>query len=126
MPDIMEIGKAIVSLCDQQEYMEAIERFYADDIVSVEASAGPDMPARTEGIEAIKGKTRWWVENHTVHSTEAKGPYPHGDRFILFFKLDVTAKAGPMSGQRFQMEEAALYTVKNGKIVHEEFFYSMG
>jgi hypothetical protein len=24
------------------------------------------------------------------------------------------------------MDEAALYTVKDGKVVHEEFFYSMG
>lgn len=30
------------------------------------------------------------------------------------------------SGQRFTMDEAALYTVKNGEIVREEFFYDMG
>jgi len=28
--------------------------------------------------------------------------------------------------QRFTMEEMALYTVKDGKIVREEFFYTMG
>ena len=39
---------------------------------------------------------------------------------------DVTAKVGPRAGQRMKMEEAGLYTVKNGKIVQEEFFYSMG
>jgi ketosteroid isomerase-like protein len=42
------------------------------------------------------------------------------------FWLDVTAKAGPMAGKRIQMNEAALYTVKDGKIVKEEFFYDMG
>jgi ketosteroid isomerase-like protein len=41
------------------------------------------------------------------------------------FKFDVTAKSGPMAGKRFVMDEAALYTVKDGKVVHEEFFYSM-
>ena len=30
------------------------------------------------------------------------------------------------TGQRFQMEEAGLYTVKDGAIVREEFFYAMG
>ena len=30
------------------------------------------------------------------------------------------------SKSRFKMQEAGLYTVKNGKIVREEFFYSMG
>ena len=28
-----------------------------------------------------------------------------------------------MAGQRTQMKEAALFTVKNGKITQEEFFY---
>jgi len=31
-----------------------------------------------------------------------------------------------MTGKRFKMEEAGLYTVKDGKVVHEEFFYHMG
>jgi ketosteroid isomerase-like protein len=79
-----------------------------------------------EGIEAIKKKNQWWYDTHTVHGGEAKGPWPHGDRFIVHFKHDVTAKEGPMAGKRMQMEETALYTVKNGKVVQEEFFYDMG
>jgi len=35
-------------------------------------------------------------------------------------------KAGQMAGKRMTIDEAALYTVKDGKIVHEEFFYHMG
>ena len=31
-----------------------------------------------------------------------------------------------MAGQRMQMEEAGLYTVDNGKIIKEEFFYDVG
>jgi len=53
--------------------------------------------------------------------------YPHGDQFIVCFKYDVTCHLdGPMKGQRMQMEEAGLYTVKDGKIVREQFFYAMG
>jgi ketosteroid isomerase-like protein len=37
----------------------------------------------------------------------------------------VTPKAGPQKGKRMQMDEIGVYTVKNGKIVREEFFYSM-
>ncbi len=79
-----------------------------------------------QGLEAVKGKTDWWEQNHEVHGSEIDGPWPHGDRFIVRFKIDVTAKAGPMAGQRFTMDEAGLYTVKNGKVSQEEFFYSMG
>jgi len=42
------------------------------------------------------------------------------------FKYDITPKDGPMKGKRMQMDEAALYTVANGKIVQEEFFHHMG
>jgi len=45
------------------------------------------------------------------------GPY-----FSVIFKLDVTFK--PQS-KRFTMEEVAVYKVVDGKIVYEEFFYSM-
>ena len=31
-----------------------------------------------------------------------------------------------MAGKRMNLDEAALYTVKDGKIVQEEFFYHMG
>lgn len=31
-----------------------------------------------------------------------------------------------MKGQRVQMDEAALYTVKDGRVVKEEFFYQIG
>ena len=81
------------------------------------------MPARMEGLEAIKGKAAWWEANHEVHKADIEGPYPHGDRFIVHFKYEVTGKAGAMAGKRFVMDEAALYTVKDGKITHEEFFY---
>jgi ketosteroid isomerase-like protein len=126
MSETLAVGKKLVDLCKEGKHMEAIEALYSPNIVSVEAGAPPGGSPRSEGIEAIKGKGEWWAANHEVHKAEAEGPFPHGDRFIVRFKYDVTAKAGPMAGKRFVMDEAALYTVKDGKITHEEFFYSMG
>jgi ketosteroid isomerase-like protein len=126
MSDTLAVGKKLVEMCREGKHIECIEALYSPDIVSVEAGAPPGGSARSEGIAAIKGKGEWWVANHEVHKAEAEGPFPHGDRFIVRFKYDVTAKAGPMAGKRFVMDEAALYTVKDGKIAHEEFFYSMG
>jgi len=127
MSDTLSVGKKLVSLCRDGKMMEAVETLYSPQIVSIEAvSGGPSMPARMEGLEAIKGKNDWWVKNHEVHSSKVEGPYPHGDRFIVHFIMDVTAKAGPMAGQRMTLDEAALYTVKDGKITQEEFFYDMG
>jgi ketosteroid isomerase-like protein len=127
MSDAYSVGKQLVELCKQGKNFEAIDRLYAPDVVSVEVHGMPELPARMEGIEAVRRKNRWWFENHTMHEGgDVVGPFPHGDRFIVLFKHDVTAKVGPMAGQRMQMEEAGLYTVKDGKIVQEEFFYHMG
>jgi ketosteroid isomerase-like protein len=124
----MEVGKKLVDLCRQGKFGEAMNALYAPNIVSVEAAGDPSgkMPQRMEGIQAVRGKGEWWEQNHQVHSVHVDGPWPHGDRFIARFQLDVTAKAGPMAGKRMTLDEAALYTVKDGKIVHEEFFYHMG
>lgn len=122
----LEIGKKLVDLCRKGKGLEAVNTLYAPNIVSIEVQGMGPIAERTEGIAAVRGKSEWWGKNHEVHSAEAEGPYPHGDRFIVRFKYDVTSKAGPMAGKRMQMDEAALYTVKDGKIVQEEFFYHMG
>jgi len=74
-------------------------------------------------MDAVKGKNKWWAENHEVHSSDVQGPFPHDNRFIVYFKFDVTPKH---TGQRMTMEEVGLFTVEDGKIIKEEFFYSMG
>ena len=117
-----EIGKALVDLCRQGKYMDVISKYYSDDIVSVESASAPDMPAEMKGIEAVKGKNQWWVENHEVHSHEVNGPYVGDNKFAVEFKFDVTHKP---SGRRYQLTEMALYTVDRSKIVHEHFFYNM-
>ena len=119
----LEIGKKMVELCRQGKNDEAIKTLFSDDIVSVEAGAPPGQEATTKGMAAVLGKGKWWVDNHIVHDAKAEGPFPHGDRFIVRFTYDVTFKP---ENKRFVMDEAALYTVANGKVVKEEFFYTMG
>ena len=118
----MEIGKELVALCQQGKNLEAIEKFYSPNIVSVEAFSMPGMDQAQTGIEAIKAKNKWWSENHEVHAAEIRGPFPNGDRFALLLSYDVTPTH---SGQRMTMEEVGLYTVENGKVIKEEFFFSM-
>lgn len=116
----MEIGKELVALCREGKNLEAIEKFYSPDIESVEAMAMPGMGQTQRGIEAIKGKTNGWYENHEIHGAGGSGPFPHGGRFIVLFKMEVTPK---QTGKRMTVEEVGLYSVENGKIVKEEFFY---
>ena len=127
MSTALEVGTKLVELCRKHEHVKAVETLYAPNVDSIEATAAdPRFPQRMEGAKAIHDKNDWWVKNHEIHSEEVRGPFPHGDRFIVYYKLDITPKEGPMKGKRMQFEEAAMYTVKNGKIVQEEFFYDMG
>jgi len=120
-----EIGEKLVALCREGKNLECVNTYYADNVMSVEAAAPPAGGDRVaEGIDAIRGKNQWWVENHEVHSSSVEGPYPHGDdKFAVRFEFDITNKP---SGQRMQMDEIGVYTVADGKIVREEYFYDMG
>ena len=116
-----EVANGLVDLCRQGKYMEALTKYYSDAIVSVESSSPPGTPAEMKGLDAIRGKTQWWIDNHEVHSQEVNGPYIGEKQFAVEFKMDITQKG---SGKRIQMDEMALYTVEGGKIVHEHFFYN--
>ena len=117
----MEIAKKLVELCKQGKNMEALDTLFADDAVSVEAIAMPGLQQEMKGLAAIRGKGEWWLGNHEIHSASVTGPWPHGDRFVVGFQYDVTNKP---SGSRMKLDEVGLYTVRNGKIVREEFFYN--
>ncbi|MBI1187538.1 MAG: nuclear transport factor 2 family protein [Alphaproteobacteria bacterium] len=96
----------------------AAEAFWAEDVVSIEAQDGPMKEVR--GRAAVHGKGEWWTANHEVHKFETQGPFVNGDQFALRFVMEVTPKA---TGQRASMDEVALYTVRNGAIAEERFFY---
>jgi hypothetical protein len=118
------VAEELVSLCRAGRNLDAINQFYAPDIVSVESMGNEQMPREMKGIDAIMGKNKWWSENNTVNSATVEGPFiADSDKFAVYYNYDVTAK---QTGQRNQMEEMALYTVKDGKIVREQFFYRTG
>ena len=119
--DTIEIAKKLVELCRAGKNEEAVNTLFSPQAVSVEAFAPPGGQQEVKGIEAIRGKGKWWQDNHEVHASSVTGPWPHGNRFIVGFQIDVTNKP---SGRRMKLDEVGLYTVENGKIVREEFFYS--
>jgi ketosteroid isomerase-like protein len=115
-----DVARTFTEMCAKSEFDQAGKKFWSDDIVSREPMTG-DM-AVLKGRKAVVGKGEWWYANHTVHSVQVEGPYVHGDQFVGRFKMQVTPKLGEMSGQRLNLDEVGLYTVKNGKIVEERFF----
>lgn len=98
--------------------LDEAESLWSDQVVSIEAQDGP-AGREARGRAAVHAKAEWWFANHEIHAFETMGPYVNGDQFALKFKLDVT----PKGGQRLKMEEVGLYTVRDGKISEERFFY---
>jgi ketosteroid isomerase-like protein len=117
-----EIAKELVAGCRENRTRENLDRLYAPDAVSVE---GADMGGGqvTEGLAGIHGKHDWWDGAFEVHGLTVEGPFTQApDKFSVIFGMDTTDKA---SGKRSQMREVAVYHVKDGRIVREEFFYGM-
>jgi ketosteroid isomerase-like protein len=112
-----DVANDLVALCREGKFAESGEKYWAEDVVSVEAMGDN---AVSTGKSAARGKGEWWANAHDVHGIEVEGPYVNGDQFTVRFKMDVTFKE---SGQRMSMDEVALYTLKDGKIAEERFFY---
>ena len=112
-----DVAQGLVSLCQQGQFIEAIAKYYGDDIVSVEAMGDP---AELRGLEAVQAKSADSGEKMEIHAMKVEGPYVNGNQFAVRFNMDATDKS---VGKRFQMDEIAVYTVENDKIVHEQFLY---
>ena len=83
------------------------------DLIPTAIFTQPEMG--TIGLSEEEAKAQGPIE---VYAT---WPFPHGeDRFGVVFEMD----AEPKGGSRFKMKEIAIYTVADGKITREEFFYS--
>ena len=120
----IDIGRRLVELCQAGKGLEAVDTLYDEKIVSIEAVGGDELPQRTEGFEAVRGKSTWWYDNHEVHASNATGPFcgHREDQFAVYFDMDMTNKP---SGQRQKMVEVGIYTVADDKVVQEEFLYLM-
>jgi SnoaL-like domain len=113
-----DAAKKVVDLVRKRAWHEALDTIYDKDIVSVEAFSMSGGSPETRGIEGVRGKVDSWLNATEVHTFDANGPFVAHDRFVVQYDADVTDKA---SGKRRKLSEVGVYTVKDGKIVREEF-----
>src|SRR6266404_6424200 len=118
-----EVAKKVVEFTRKQAWVEALETLYDKDIVSVEARTMDGSSPETRGTKGVREKIDWWTNAMEVHSFKASGPFVAHDRFVVQYDADVTDKNAK---KRFQLSEVGVYTVKNGKIVREEFLPRSG
>lgn len=114
-----EIANKLAALCREEKYEQAQKELYAENAISIEAEAAGGFEKETRGLTAIieKGKKfESMVEkSHSITVTE---PLVTQNTIAFLLTMDMTMKGRPRS----TMSEVCVYTVKNGKIVSEQFF----
>ena len=118
-----QIAEKVVELVRKQAWHEALDTLYSKDIVSVEARASDGESPEKRGIDQVRGKADWWINTMEIHNFKVSGPFVAHDRFVVQYDVDITDKN---SKKRMQMSEVGVYTVKDGKIVREEFLPRAG
>ena len=117
---VATVANELVALCRAGKNLEVIDRLYSPDVISIEPVGDAQMPAEMKGRDAVRQKNEWWFTNHDIHRADVRGPFLGDNQFAVNYDFEVTHKP---SGQRMAMTEMALYTVLDGRIVREQFFY---
>ena len=117
-----DVANRYMELEKQGKWMEIQDELYSDDVVCIEPehAAAMGMQTVTKGIDAVKAKGRAWNESiEEMHGGYCSEPVIGGNFFSVAMGMDCTMKGAG----RMKMDEIAVFEVKEGKIVVEQFFY---
>ena len=105
----------LVSYVEAGRIPEAIEEFYAENVVMQENRQRPTAgkAANLERERAFAASVARW------HEARARSVAVDGDQVLIEWVLDYTTS----QGQRIRMEEIAQQVWRAGKIERERFFY---
>ena len=118
---IEAIANRLVEICRAGNWNDAYRELFAADAKAYEMEGVPDR--MTEGVDALIAKGEAHAANwETVHEIVVSDPLVFGNFFSVGMRIDVTRK----DGVHEIAEEMCVYEVKDGKIIAERFFYSMG
>lgn len=114
-----EVAARFNELAKEGNWDKVQDELYADNAVSIEPSQSPGLQS-VEGIAAIKQKAKSFNETvEEMHGGYSSEPIVAGNHFSVAMGMDATMKGMG----RTKMDEIAVYQVKDGKIVKEQFFY---
>lgn len=122
MMTTQEVANRYKELDKEGKYDQIQDELYSADCESIEpAHAVAAMGLKNaKGIEEIKEKGRQFgAMIEEMHGGYCSEPVVAGDHFSVAMGMDATFK-----GQgRMKMDEIAVFKVKDGKIVSEQFFF---
>jgi len=114
-----EVADRMYELFKENKWAEVQQELFSDDAESIEPANSPGMQS-VKGKEALKKKGDDFNNMiEEVHGGYTGQPIVAGNHIAFAMGFDATMKG--MGRQK--MDEIAVYEVKDGKIVKEQFFY---
>jgi hypothetical protein len=114
-----EVANRFNELAQTGQWEQIQNELFADNAVSIEPPGSQGLQS-VEGLPAIKEKGKRFSEMvEEMHGGYSTAPVVGGRFYSVGMGMDCTMKG--MGRQK--MDEIALYEVKDGKIVREQFFY---
>lgn len=114
-----QVADRFNELSREGKWTDIQQELYADDAVSIEPAHAQELPS-VEGKAAIKQKGKLFNQMiEEVHGGYSGEPIVAGNHFAVAMGMDVTMK----ERGRLQLDEIAVYEVKDGQIISEKFFF---
>ena len=104
----------LIELVQNGKMLEAISKHYAEDVAMQENTAAP-----TVGFAENYAREAAFYGSLRSASFRLVSVLIEGDRAALNWIFDYTIA----DGQQYRMDEIAIQTWRNGKIVHERYVY---
>jgi len=117
-PDTATLDQTLNDMVLSGKALEAFEKYYADDVVMQENSDEPRV-----GKEANrKAEEEFFASLQEFHEGKVLASAVNGDTSFSEWFMDVTFK----NGYRLNLAQVAVRKWKDGKVIHERFFYHKG
>jgi hypothetical protein len=114
-----DVANRLHELFNEGKWQQAQEELFTNDAESIEPPKSEGMQS-VKGLDAIKKKGEQFNDMvEEMHGGYVSDPVVAGNYIAFAMGMDCTYKG--MGRQK--MDEIAIYEVKDGKIVKEQFFY---
>ena len=122
MQTIHEVARDFTALLRAGQFAAAGDRYWAADVTSTEPADLPGgIDAMVSGIAAVRDKCAARFGVARIDEIAIDGPFVTANQFALFLDLVIVDLA---VSARQPFTEIALYTVRDGQIAEERYFYA--
>ena len=113
-----EVADRFYELAQQGNFDQRQDELFDEKVKSIEPAGA--IWQSVQGLDKVKEKSKQWqATTEEMHGGYTNEPQVAGNFFTCTMGMDVTVK-----GQgRIKMGEVAVYDVKDGRVVLEEFFF---